>query len=51
VTAFVVMRGEAPDLAEHLRTRLAGFKVPKAIHTVDEIPRNAAGKIVRARLP
>jgi O-succinylbenzoic acid--CoA ligase len=51
VTAFVVMRGDAPDLAEHLRTRLAGFKVPKAIHTVDEIPRNAAGKIVRARLP
>jgi O-succinylbenzoic acid--CoA ligase len=51
VTAFVVMRGEAPDLDEHLRARLAGFKVPKAIHTVEEIPRNAAGKIVRARLP
>jgi O-succinylbenzoic acid--CoA ligase len=51
VTAFVVMRGEAPDLAEHLRGRLAGFKVPKAIHTIDQIPRNAAGKIVRARLP
>jgi O-succinylbenzoic acid--CoA ligase len=51
VTAFVVVRGEARDLDEHLRARLAGFKVPKAIHTVDEIPRNAAGKIVRARLP
>jgi O-succinylbenzoic acid--CoA ligase len=51
VTAFVVLRGPAPDLDEHLRGRLAAFKVPKAIHEIDAIPRNAAGKIVRAALP
>src|SRR5204863_1692303 len=51
VTAFVVVpAGEAPDLDEHLRARLAGYKVPKAIHQVEEIPRNAAGKILRGRL-
>jgi O-succinylbenzoic acid--CoA ligase len=52
VTAFVVA-GEAVsdgELAAHCRERLAPFKVPKAIVRVDELPRNAAGKVLRARL-
>lgn len=50
VVAYVV--GDVPDaeLIEHARGRLAAFKVPKAIHHVPEIPRNAAGKILRGRL-
>jgi o-succinylbenzoate---CoA ligase len=52
VTAFVVLAGEASDdeLLAHARGRLAAHKLPKAIHRRDELPRNAAGKLVRARL-
>ncbi|MBL4590790.1 MAG: AMP-binding protein [Phycisphaerales bacterium] len=32
------------------RERLAGYKVPKRIEIVQELPRNATGKIVRRRL-
>jgi O-succinylbenzoic acid--CoA ligase len=52
VTAFVVLR--APADAEQLRAwcreRLAAFKVPKAIHAVKRLPRNAGGKLLRDRL-
>jgi O-succinylbenzoic acid--CoA ligase len=51
VTAFVVGDVGDDELIAHTRGRLAGYKVPKAIHPIDEIPRNAAGKIVRERLP
>jgi acyl-CoA synthetase (AMP-forming)/AMP-acid ligase II len=51
VTAFVVGAFDAAELEAHTRARLAGYKVPKAIHAIDEIPRNAAGKIQRGRLP
>jgi fatty-acyl-CoA synthase len=37
----------APDLAtlqEHCRAHLAGYKVPRAVHFVDEVERTAAGK-------
>jgi O-succinylbenzoic acid--CoA ligase len=51
VTAFVVGEVAAQDLIEHAKARLAGFKVPKAVIQVAEIPRNAAGKILRGRLP
>ena len=50
VTAFVVLRSDAPDLREFARSRLAPFKVPKAIEEVGELPRNAAGKILRREL-
>ena len=39
--------GATPTLEElgaHCRATLAGYKVPRALHLVDEIPRNAAGK-------
>jgi o-succinylbenzoate---CoA ligase len=51
VVAFVVASGDISDLETHLRERLAGFKRPKRIERVDGIPRNAAGKILRGRLP
>jgi len=52
VTAFVVLSREVEDgeLVAHCRERLAAYKVPRAIHRVEELPRNAAGKVVRAAL-
>jgi O-succinylbenzoic acid--CoA ligase len=52
VVAYVVLREPASDdeLLTHARERLAPFKVPKAIERVAELPRNAAGKLLRAEL-
>jgi O-succinylbenzoic acid--CoA ligase len=38
------------ELREFCRTRLVGFKVPKQILFVDELPRNAQGKLVRKEI-
>ncbi len=47
--AFVVLRQDetvtAEDLRQFTRDRLAHFKVPKAFHFVDELPKTATGKI------
>jgi malonyl-CoA/methylmalonyl-CoA synthetase len=50
VTAVIVPRkGEkAPSEAEiiaALKSRLANFKVPKRVHVIDDLPRNAMGKV------
>jgi malonyl-CoA/methylmalonyl-CoA synthetase len=50
VTAIVVAKkgGDRPVEAEMiaaLKSRLANFKVPKRVHVVDELPRNAMGKV------
>jgi acyl-CoA synthetase (AMP-forming)/AMP-acid ligase II len=37
-------RPSLDDLVEHCRTRIAGYKVPRALHLVDEIPRQPSGK-------
>ena len=52
VTAFVVLREPVADreLLTWCRGRLAAFKAPKAVHVVDALPRNAGGKLLRARL-
>jgi o-succinylbenzoate---CoA ligase len=52
VTAFVVLRDDvdAAALGEWSRGRLAPHKVPKRIVVVAELPRNAAGKLLRGRL-
>lgn len=50
--AFVVLSGDAgeEDLREHCRARLARFKVPKTFTVVDELPRNALGKVLKDEL-
>ena len=52
--AFVVAADGAlvdePELIEHCRGRLAGFKKPSEVRVVDELPRNAAGKVLKRRL-
>ena len=35
---------------EHCRERLAGYKKPSAVVFVDELPRNAAGKVLKRDL-
>jgi acyl-CoA synthetase (AMP-forming)/AMP-acid ligase II len=41
---------EAEELIEHCRGRLAGYKKPAAVVFVDELPRNAAGKVLKRDL-
>ncbi len=57
--AYVVLRA-GPDaltpaleaeLDAHCRARVASFKVPRRFVAVDQLPRNALGKIQKARLP
>ena len=52
--AFVVPRvGADPDedaLIAHCRQYLAGYKKPSAIIVVQELPRNAGGKVLKRRL-
>jgi o-succinylbenzoate---CoA ligase len=52
VIAFVVLREQADgeQLRAWCRERLEPFKVPKAIHAVDRLPRNTGGKLLRDRL-
>jgi acyl-CoA synthetase (AMP-forming)/AMP-acid ligase II len=54
VCAVVVPRTGAtvdPDaLVAAARARLAGFKVPRHVVTVDELPKNSTGKIVKQEL-
>ena len=49
VTAFVVPKTEvaADELITHVRGRLAGYKTPKNIHFVEELPRNQSGKLLK----
>ncbi|MBN9048574.1 MAG: benzoate-CoA ligase family protein [Rhizobiales bacterium] len=55
--AFVVRRdgqsgsdGDAVELTNFLKTKLAPFKYPRWIRFVDELPKTASGKIQRFRL-
>ncbi|MGC0364835.1 fatty-acyl-CoA synthase [Rhodococcus sp. 27YEA15] len=49
--AFVVVapgtEENSDDLREHVRTNLARYKVPRDIIFIDELPRNATGKLLR----
>jgi long-chain acyl-CoA synthetase len=50
VAAAVVLRRPGPSAAELVaftEGRLAGYKRPRTIRLVDELPRNAAGKVLR----
>jgi acyl-CoA synthetase (AMP-forming)/AMP-acid ligase II len=52
VAAAVVLRGAATpqELQKYCATRLADFKVPKLIHLVPALPKNAMGKVQRKDL-
>jgi acyl-CoA synthetase (AMP-forming)/AMP-acid ligase II len=54
LAAFVVLepgRSTTPDdLKGHVKARLAGYKVPRDLSVVDELPRNTAGKVVKRQL-
>ncbi|MEU7338575.1 acyl-CoA synthetase [Streptomyces sp. NPDC007074] len=52
VTAVVVARGEVSgdELVAHAREKLTAFKAPKRVLFVDELPRNASGKILKREL-
>jgi acyl-CoA synthetase (AMP-forming)/AMP-acid ligase II len=52
--AFVVVqsgRDASPDeLKDHVKANLARFKVPREIVFIDELPRNATGKVLKREL-
>ncbi len=54
VTAFVIRKPEsdvdADELREFCRGQMAVFKVPKAIHVVEEFPTDAQGKVLKREL-
>jgi fatty-acyl-CoA synthase len=54
LAAFVVLEPAAAvtpeDLKRHVKERLAGYKVPRDVTVLAELPRNAAGKIVKREL-
>jgi long-chain acyl-CoA synthetase len=54
VTAFLVPKAGAEInenvLKSFLKEHISSFKVPKAFHVVDELPKNAAGKILKREL-
>jgi acyl-CoA synthetase (AMP-forming)/AMP-acid ligase II len=52
--AFVVL-GEGKDASEddlknHVKSNLAGYKTPKEVEFLDELPRNATGKVLKREL-
>ena len=52
VTAVIVADGTVgpEDLRAHAAHQLASYKVPKTVEFVDELPRNALGKLLREQL-
>ncbi|WP_232716815.1 acyl-CoA synthetase [Gordonia metallireducens] len=54
ITAVVVLRAEAvvteAELIDHVKQRLAPFKVPKLVKFVEELPRNQSGKLLKREL-
>jgi len=54
VKAIVVLRPgmtlDAAELIRYARERIGGYKVPKSVDIVAELPRNASGKVLRREL-
>ncbi|MDI2028625.1 fatty acyl-CoA synthetase [Saccharopolyspora sp. TS4A08] len=49
IAAVVVTKAEITEqeLLDHARNALAGFKIPKQIRFVDDLPRNSSGKLLK----
>jgi len=51
VHALVVLKADqsadGTALLAHCRERLAGYKVPKSVEFIDDLPRNATGKVLK----
>ncbi len=51
VKAAVVLKPDAQlsydELQTYARERLAGFKIPRSMDVIDELPRNPSGKILK----
>jgi fatty-acyl-CoA synthase len=55
ISAFIVLKPDQGELTgdeviAHVRARLAGFKVPKRVEFVAQLPKNSAGKILKRSL-
>jgi acyl-CoA synthetase (AMP-forming)/AMP-acid ligase II len=54
LAAFVVLQEGADaspdDLKAHVKSQLAGYKVPREVTLLDELPRNDSGKVVKRQL-
>jgi malonyl-CoA/methylmalonyl-CoA synthetase len=54
VTAAIVLNAnsnlDTALLIENIKTKLASYKVPKAIYVLDQLPRNAMGKVQKSLL-
>jgi fatty-acyl-CoA synthase len=52
--AFVVLAAESTasedDLKAHVKAHLAGYKAPREVEFLEELPRNATGKILKREL-
>ena len=52
--AFVVLSNgknlSEDDAKTHVKSNLAGYKVPREVEFIDELPRNATGKILKRKL-
>ena len=52
--AFVVLEPgasvSADELQAHVKANLARFKVPREVEFLDELPRNATGKVLKRDL-
>jgi long-chain acyl-CoA synthetase len=41
---------EMSQLRQHLRDNLANYKIPKQLYIIDELPKNATGKVLKRKL-
>src|SRR4051812_30981689 len=52
--AFVVLtegkQADADEIKKYVKSNLAGYKVPRDVVFLDELPRNATGKVVKRQL-
>jgi fatty-acyl-CoA synthase len=53
--AFVVLeqgrQADEDELKAYVKANLARYKVPREIRFLDELPRNATGKVLKRELP